>query len=209
MLFHQKMKWILLICSAAAFGVAGGSSRRVSDAMRSGPAFIGTIKPNIQGATKLHLERSYSSDLDTAYEWLSYEPERRGKIKWFHPDDATADENEYGDDDEIKKMPLYPLGAVHIPHSGENHTLVNIEKRNVRMATVREEHLIHNFISCVHFTCTRLRLHIMRPTPHTAAIMLRMKGSHERRMGKRSILCQSSSTGHQPHRNCGYSDAAT
>jgi len=31
-------------------------------------------------------------------------------------------------------MPIYPLGAVHIPHSGENYTIVNIEQKNVKMA---------------------------------------------------------------------------
>ena len=34
-------------------------------------------------------------------------------------------------------MPLYPLGAVHIPYSLVNYTLNNIEERNVNMAKVR------------------------------------------------------------------------
>jgi hypothetical protein len=31
-------------------------------------------------------------------------------------------------------MPLYPLGAVHTPHSGDNYTIINIEPKNVKMA---------------------------------------------------------------------------
>lgn len=31
-------------------------------------------------------------------------------------------------------MPLYPLSAVHVPYSGEDHTLINVEPRNVKMS---------------------------------------------------------------------------
>ncbi|KAL7548634.1 hypothetical protein ACHAWF_011903 [Thalassiosira exigua] len=92
-------------------------------------------------------ERSYSSDLDTAYEWLANdrvlsEPEKHDEISWFCPStsmhsaashvDGGSGEDE---DDEagIKMMPLYPLRAVHIPHSGQNFTIINIESKNVQM----------------------------------------------------------------------------
>ena len=82
-------------------------------------------------------ERSYSSDLDTAYEWLSKdralsEPEGHGEIGWFHPtSDKCSDEGTA-----TMRMPIYPLGAVHIPHAGENYTIINIEQKNVKMAMV-------------------------------------------------------------------------
>jgi hypothetical protein len=38
------------------------------------------------------------------------------------------------DDDNTRSMPLYPLNAVYIPHTGVNHTLNNVERRNVQMA---------------------------------------------------------------------------
>ena len=81
---------------------------------------------------------TYSSDLDTAYEWLAADrvtddPENHVAIKWLNIYDTT---NIAIDDDhnDIVKMPLYPLGAVHVPYSNENHTIINIEPRNVKMA---------------------------------------------------------------------------
>jgi len=89
-------------------------------------------------------ERSYSSDLDTAFEWLAKdrlinEPDRHEEIRWFHPsssskNEAAPDGTNNIIDEDIKRMPLYPLGAVHIPHSGENYTIINIEQKNVKMA---------------------------------------------------------------------------
>lgn len=93
------------------------------------------------------MKRSYSSELDSAYEWLAKdrflsEPEKHVEIRWFHPNAAIADDDTcYGGNNytEVKRMPLYPLGAVHIPHSGENYTIINIEPRNVKMAMVSND----------------------------------------------------------------------
>jgi hypothetical protein len=93
------------------------------------------------------VKRSYSSELDSAYEWLAKdrflnEPEKHGEIRWFHPNAAIADSGTGYDDNDgilVKRMPLYPLGAVHIPHSGENYTIINIEPKNVKMAMVSNE----------------------------------------------------------------------
>ncbi|KAL3815241.1 hypothetical protein ACHAXA_002290 [Cyclostephanos tholiformis] len=88
------------------------------------------------------VERLYSSELDSAYEWLARdrflnEPEKKAEIRWLHPNTTIADSTTgYGDNDHVvvEKMPLYPLGAVHIPYSEENYTIINIEPKNVKMA---------------------------------------------------------------------------
>ena len=87
-----------------------------------------SIKTTLQQSTK----KTYSADLDTAYEFLA-----KDRLEWFDPTDTNyiktdADISSY----EVKRMPLYPLGAVHVPYSGENHTLINIEPKNVKMAMV-------------------------------------------------------------------------
>ena len=91
--------------------------------------------------------RSYPTDMDTAYEWLatdrfSKDPVNHVEIRWFHPSDigtrkAFHLEADFAIPENIKKMPLYPLGCVHVPYSQGNYTLINIEERNVNMAKVR------------------------------------------------------------------------
>ncbi|KAL7463399.1 hypothetical protein ACHAXS_003776 [Conticribra weissflogii] len=100
------------------------------------------------------------SELDTAFEWLARERvekeefitssvddaatgkrgenrnggAKRQEIQWFSPSELH---NGKGNDENVsdwKTMPLYPLGEVHVPFSGENHTLINTEPRNVKMA---------------------------------------------------------------------------
>jgi hypothetical protein len=78
-------------------------------------------------------KRSYSSELDSAYEWLARdrfinEPTKHGEIRWFNPNTVNSNCNT------DQRMPLYPLGAVHTPHSGDNYTIINIEPKNVKMA---------------------------------------------------------------------------
>ena len=88
-----------------------------------------SIITTLQQSTK----KTYSADLDTAYEYLA-----KDRFDWFDPADTNY-MNIKTDTDisyEVKRMPLYPLGAVHVPHSGENHTLINIEPKNVKMAMV-------------------------------------------------------------------------
>lgn len=52
-----------------------------------------------------------------------------GNFSWFDPANRAVDAND--DDSEI--MPLYPLGATYLP-SMTNHTLNNVEPRNIQMA---------------------------------------------------------------------------
>ena len=84
-------------------------------------------------------KRSYSSELDSAYEWLARdrfinEPTKHGEIRWFNPNTVNSNcDTDLGNVD-IQRMPLYPLGAVHTPHSGDNYTIINIEPKNVKMA---------------------------------------------------------------------------
>ncbi len=105
-------------------------------------AFIAQWKSSSSGsfASSVYSERSISSDLDSAYEWLAEsralnDPSSRGKIRWFCPDFISTSNDEI-DTTELMKMPLYPLGAVHVPHSGENHTIINICPKNVKMSVV-------------------------------------------------------------------------
>ena len=46
-------------------------------------------------------------------------------------DDSLLSTENYGD---MLQIPLYPLGAVHLPSPGQIHTLNNIEPRNIKMA---------------------------------------------------------------------------
>jgi len=84
-----------------------------------------SIITTLQQSTK----KTYSSDLDTAYEYLA-----KDRFDWFDPADTNYIKTDINY--EVKRMPLYPLGAVHVPYSGENHTLINVEPKNVKMAMV-------------------------------------------------------------------------
>eukprot|EP00985_Skeletonema_marinoi_P010542 scaffold4945_cov79-Skeletonema_marinoi.AAC.3 len=48
---------------------------------------------------------------------------------------ASSQSTPTDNEEETLRVPLYPLTAVYTPHSGENHTLVNTEPRNVQMAS--------------------------------------------------------------------------
>ena len=121
-----------------------------SNAKRNFPAFIASDRARNSrrdgSSTPSPLyanERVYSSDLDTAFEWLATdrvedEPGRYEGIKWFDPSapPPITDGDESDVQLELVKMPLYPLGAVHLPHSGENYTIINIVSENaVNMRT--------------------------------------------------------------------------
>lgn len=91
---------------------------------------------------------SYSSDLNTALEWLAQD--RCSSIHWFCPhtsagvgDVASVDENA----SDIGRMPLYPVGVVHIPYSGENCTFVNIVRSflDPLMFSLVVHYKIHSF----------------------------------------------------------------
>ena len=144
---HPHLKY-LIVFAIALFDTCAVGRSNFFNARCTNLAFV--VLPRIRDK-HLHedlvmqaVERRYSSDLDTAYEWLAndrFSSEREqscGKrIKWFDPDYiyVAEDKDERKNDDgiDVKRMPLYPLGAVHIPHSGENHTLINIEPKNVKM----------------------------------------------------------------------------
>jgi hypothetical protein len=147
----QLLKFIRIICSITS-SEAFAASRCILPTLARPFAFNSQCKSRTSsGSTSLYSDRSHSSELDSAYEWLAEsrvqnDPSIHGKIKWFHPNN-TADSKI--DDIEFKRIPLYPLGAVHVPHSGENHTIINIEPKNVKMAMVGI--LFVSFLSCSDF----------------------------------------------------------
>ena len=112
---------------------------------RSGLAFQGQspIRRRQQQAPILNGARTIlpaSNNLDTCYEWIHDERiandgESHVLIDWIHLDDDAAGSESSEPLDGVVSMPVYPLGAVYVPHSGVSHTLVNTEERNVRMAT--------------------------------------------------------------------------
>ena len=78
--------------------------------------------------------QKFTSDLDTSLEWLAkerHETDGHYPIDWIDDHSTSTSSCE---EETILQVPLYPLGAVFTPHSGENHTLVNTEQRNVQMA---------------------------------------------------------------------------
>lgn len=83
--------------------------------------------------------RQFTSDLDTSLEWLAKERQESDDdnypIEWLdaHITSSLQHIDNY-DEQEILRVPIYPLPAVYTPHSGENHTIVNTEPRNVQMA---------------------------------------------------------------------------
>ena len=81
--------------------------------------------------------RQFTSDLDTSLEWLAKERQDNDDnypIEWLDTQHLTSENIDIIDKEEILRVPLYPLPAVYTPHSGENHTIVNTEPRNVQMA---------------------------------------------------------------------------
>ena len=99
--------------------------------------------------SELYSEKSCSSDLDTAFEWLGNErcrnePKRHKRLSWLDPSPSASVDNVDGDI--MKRMPIYPLGAVHVPHSEQNHTIVSTEPKNVKMAMVRYHSRKVNFL---------------------------------------------------------------
>ncbi|KAL3805514.1 hypothetical protein ACHAW5_011185 [Stephanodiscus triporus] len=142
---RRCLKYLIVVTIASTDAFVNRRSAYAPAALRPGESQLTGLSLYIarsnysESATK----RSYSSDLDSAYEWLAKdrflnEPEKHVEIRWFHPNAAIADDDDtcYGGNNytKVKRMPLYPLGAVHIPHSGENYTIINIEPRNVKMA---------------------------------------------------------------------------
>ena len=91
----------------------------------------------------------YPTDLDTAYEWIANIRQDQDPssipITWFHPHDTVATTNPFHLEDVEttcqhgwRKMPLYPLGAVHVPYCCGNYTLNSVQERNVVMARVSD-----------------------------------------------------------------------
>jgi len=86
-------------------------------------------------------QRQFTSDLDTSLEWLAKERQDTDDnypIDWMDTSHIIASSQSTpttDNEEETLRVPLYPLTAVYTPHSGENHTLVNTEPRNVQMAS--------------------------------------------------------------------------
>jgi len=84
-------------------------------------------------------QRQFTSDLDTSLEWLAKERQDNDDnypIDWMDTHIIASSQSTPTDnEEETLRVPLYPLTAVYTPHSGENHTLVNTEPRNVQMAS--------------------------------------------------------------------------
>jgi len=89
-----------------------------------------------------------SVDLSTCLEWLALEKENNlpnFHIQWFDPSDASSFSNndsfimeqmKNSEEEELQRMPLYPLNACYIP-SLSHQILNNIQPRNICMAQVR------------------------------------------------------------------------
>jgi hypothetical protein len=82
------------------------------------------------------LLRSHS--LQTALEFLADErcmlfPAYKS-IHWFDPTKSINHDADDDDDSGCMTLPLYPLSATYLPAMGVNHTLNNVQPRNIRMA---------------------------------------------------------------------------
>jgi Lon protease-like protein len=80
--------------------------------------------------------KKHAFPLNTALEWLAIErsmEQKYGNFGWFVVSDRPANECDDDDNDDSETLPLYPLGATYLP-SMTNHTLNNVEARNIQMA---------------------------------------------------------------------------
>ena len=164
---RRSLKYLVFVAMIASTDAFVNRRRAYYALVRPGKSQLTGLSLNAARSnySESVVKRSYSSELDSAYEWLAKdrflnEPEKHGEIRWFHPNAAIAGSNTgYGDSDciAVKRMPLYPLGAVHIPYSGENYTIINIEPKNVKMAMVSNEILCF----LIHSTST---VHIFYPS---------------------------------------------
>jgi hypothetical protein len=83
----------------------------------------------------------YAHGLTTAFEWLSeqrYNNDAYNHIRWMDPSSSHQEEGESLSKATTETtqmiMPLYPLSATYLPAHDVNHTLNNVEPRNVQMA---------------------------------------------------------------------------
>lgn len=135
----QRLRPLLIFAAAFQIFIGGIHVSQPNHASSCiAHAFVGSLTTSHSQGVALFADRSYSSDLDTAHEWLAKdrvlnEPDRHEEIRWLDPT-TNRGNGAQTDDVKVMRMPLYPLGAVHIPHSGENHTIINIESKNVNMA---------------------------------------------------------------------------
>ena len=127
-----------------------GSVMIVLAILKSSGAFFPKIYPLIyrssytssrpsRGASLLRIH-----NLQTAWEWLAdqrMEEEGYQHLSWMDVNDESQvvsednpQNNSNDEDDELFSLPLYPVPAVHLPCTGVNYTLNNIEPRNVKMA---------------------------------------------------------------------------
>jgi len=134
---------------------------------------------------------------------------KRNEIQWFSPTEFQKDE---GDDDERRleweTMPLYPLGEVHVPFSGENHTLINTEPRNVKMARVSAEEFLWaeslclTFLSKMWLFCHRNHCQQWQRSLYSRSLFENLLTAGHRRweMERQPLLRRPPSQGHQSNR---------
>lgn len=128
-----------LIARGAAFTHRqfSGSSAPPADCCSANKRLSGTF---VTSLCSHHDHRQFTSDLDTSLEWLARERQENNEnypIDWLDAQltSASANTDIIDQEGELLRVPLYPLPAVYTPHSGENHTIVNTEPRNVQMAS--------------------------------------------------------------------------
>ena len=113
------------------------SSATTSNINNPPERFLSTFTIDTSLCSHSNHRQKFTSDLDTSLEWLAKERQENDSdnfpIDWFDAH-ITDDKQIINNEEETLRVPLYPLTAVYTPHSGENHTLVNTEPRNVKMA---------------------------------------------------------------------------
>ncbi|KAK1743419.1 hypothetical protein QTG54_006040 [Skeletonema marinoi] len=137
----KRLLVIATIASLIPRGVAFTSCRHYNAASAAGSANkLSMFAIDTSLSSHRDHQRQFTSDLDTSLEWLAKERQDNDDnypIDWMdtHITIASSQSTPTDNKEETLRVPLYPLTAVYTPHSGENHTLVNTEPRNVQMAS--------------------------------------------------------------------------
>eukprot|EP00984_Skeletonema_dohrnii_P035034 scaffold34600_cov155-Skeletonema_dohrnii-CCMP3373.AAC.8 len=137
----KRLLVIATIASLIPRGVAFTSCRHYNAASTDGSANkLSMFAIDTSLSSHRDHQRQFTSDLDTSLEWLAKERQDSDDnypIDWMdaHIIASSQSTPTTDNEEETLRVPLYPLTAVYTPHSGENHTLVNTEPRNVQMAS--------------------------------------------------------------------------
>jgi len=135
--FHSKR---LLLCTAAIGSLIPRGLAFTTCGHFGTPSSTFVLDTTTSLCSQFNNRQKFTSDLDTSLEWLAKERQDNDSdnypIDWFDASCSTPKNNIHDKEEEtLLRVPLYPLTAVYTPHSGENHTLVNTEPRNVKMAS--------------------------------------------------------------------------